>query len=284
MPVGTEKRLLRTQWAGALCSLRAGGGLTRNHPIGIMISDVQSPELWGICLLFIIQVVYGILLQQPKRTDRHWFVILVTTDMDPKSSSSSYSARTLNKWNVSQPQDGLSALAGKVTKLCAIIWDRILDMCWFGPQHPLFALCNHCLTIFQCSILGQVSIMTPHVSWSASSILVISFLMVTRHKSCPSQLKRFHSQPFVVIREAYFLFLCTGDKLMALEMWQLSCEYTSPEWGLRRAELRNPETEAPSQWNHLNLDQTIPEARAPSGFFSSVSKKNSFSFSSAGLS
>lgn len=148
MPEGTEKRLLRTGWAGAGCSLRAGGGLTRNHPIGILISDVQSPELWGICLLFLIQVVYGILLQQPKWKDRHWFVILVTTDINPKSSPSSYSSRTLNKWNVSQLQDGLSALAGKVTKLCAIIWDRILECVGLAPKNPLFALCNHCLTIF----------------------------------------------------------------------------------------------------------------------------------------
>lgn len=197
------------------------------------------------------------------------------TLINPRSSSNSYSVRTLDKWNVSQPQDSLSALAGKVIKRYAIIWDRILDICCFGLQYPLFVPCNHHFPMLyfgssfhndsMCKLIGTFHPCDQN-SWLPNG-----------HKThiLPITAKEIQFPDFVVIREGYFLFLL-------VHRWQddgagivaAICERMGPEWGLniRKAELRNPETEAPFQGNHLNLDQTIPEVRAPSGFFSFVSK------------
>ena len=110
--------------------------------------------------------------------------------------------------------------------------------------------------------LGVIYTMTPCVGQSAPSILlsrVIDFLVVTGHTFHPSQLRRCSVQACAMIGKHNCLSCWHAhEKIRGLGLWQKS-EHLGLEQGLsaKEADLRNPETETPPQWNYLSLDQAL---------------------------
>lgn len=156
--------------------------------------------------------------------NRNGFILLVPVKWtNPSGSSLLINLWWKNKWNVCQPQDSLSVLGRKVTKLCVIIRDRILGPLVSAP-HPFLALWSHCPTILWGCLWGQrLQNNSMCRGQLAPSILLtrgIGFLIVTGHEFRPSQLRRFNQQAFV-IREAYVLPFPVG--IYVKRQWGWNC-------------------------------------------------------------
>lgn len=156
--------------------------------------------------------------------NRNWFILRIPIKwMNQSGSSLLINLQWKNKWNVCQPQDSLSVLGGKVTKLCVIMRDRILGPWGFCPTSspcPVEALPLHSLRLPLGSSLQNNSMCGPIGTFHPSNR---RDWLPDSHRTWipPFTAKEMPSAGFPYRGSTRTFFSCwlLCEKIMGLELW-----------------------------------------------------------------